>query len=97
MNILEALKKGEENAIHVQELADMFKCDITAVKAEIRKLRREGVLICSSTKGYYIPANKADIERFYRKMRKHALTCLRSITTARKALNSLDGQMELHE
>lgn len=97
MNILEVLKKGEENAIHVQELADIFGTNITTIKKEIRRLRLEGILICSNTKGYFMPATRAEIEQYYKTWRKFALTCIRSLKAARKALNEIGGQISLEE
>lgn len=96
MDIYNVLGIGEDNALHMQEIADLYDVEPDVIKREIRKERAEHVIL-SSKNGYYKPANKQEIERFYYKMLKQARTHFNSIKTAERALNEIEGQLSFSE
>ena len=63
------LSVGEDNAITATDLARLLgvhKRDITIM---VNALRKKGEFICSNTqKGFWLPADDRDIERFVRGM-----------------------------
>lgn len=72
LTIMELLQEGEENAINAKELAKYYNCDTRSITQEIHNLRRSGKVILSNnvgrTCGYYLPADRAEVERFAKTM-----------------------------
>lgn len=66
--ILHILPKGEENAIPAGELARTIGADTRTLRYYIEKMRNEKVCILSGDRGYYLPKDKEEAERWKRKM-----------------------------
>ena len=62
------LSKGEENAVTTKELAQYLNWHNREVTQHISDLRCNGALICSSGKGYFLPASVEEVEKFYKQM-----------------------------
>ena len=62
--ICQALKFGEHNAIKSAELEQLTGLTSRDVKREIASLRRSGVVICSSSKGYFYADSKSELGKF---------------------------------
>lgn len=66
--LAEYIPKGKTNAMTGRELSQMLQVSNRQIRAEIEKLRRDGLVICSSSrgekKGYYIPENEHEKEEF---------------------------------
>lgn len=65
--IYEILQEGAENATTGREICDRLNLTIRELQAGIRAERRAGKAICAETSGkagYYIPANKREMERY---------------------------------
>ncbi len=60
--IKELLKTGEVNAISAAELAKITGLEVRAVMHGIRHERMLGAPICSSSKGYFLPADKYELQ-----------------------------------
>lgn len=64
-----AIPKGEENAVSNGKLACMFGCSEREVRRFIERLRRDGVLICSTYKskggGYYRPRDSTETAAYF--------------------------------
>ena len=60
--IAELLSIGEQNTRTCNELATVLNIDARDVRQAIRIERLAGELICSCSKGYYLPDNDADIQ-----------------------------------
>lgn len=41
-----------------------YRCDARSVRAAIRELRRQGMLLCSDHRGYFVASSLLDIEAF---------------------------------
>lgn len=54
--------------------------------------RTQGIVICSSSAGYYLPANKDEIREFCNFMEKRAKHSFIAIQSARRALGEIEGQ-----
>ena len=68
------LGEGEQNAKTARQLMQSLGYNsVREVAADIARLRKRKNIICSVTdanvKGYYLPANRSDVERFVRKTR----------------------------
>ncbi|MDD6070430.1 MAG: hypothetical protein PUC12_06390 [Clostridiales bacterium] len=93
------LPTGKKNAIPAKYLANklMFK-STRALQADIAKARAEGQVICSSTTGgYYLPADRAEIEEFVAILKARACNTFVALKSAREALGQHPGQQSLDE
>lgn len=62
--IRQAIRFGEDNAIQSRDLERLTDSSPRDVKKCIEALRRSGVVICSSSKGYFYPDSKAELRKF---------------------------------
>lgn len=110
------LSEGEDRAITANKLADLMGIDGDDAHRR-RTLRhfvaheREGRIICSSPKGYFLPERDesgeltlqgiSEVRRFYHKAHSMGISMLRSARTARIALQLHDaiipGQTEIED
>lgn len=99
--VADLLPRGAENAIPTRELMKLagFRT-ARQLQKEIERERAAGALILSaSTGGYYLPSvgttGRAEILRYERTLHARAVNTLRTLKTARRALRTLDGQLEM--
>lgn len=90
--VIRYLSVGKENAVDLITLSELMDMCPRNVGRIIHKERANGTVICSSTNGYYLPANKEDIREFVESMQKRATSIFSSLKSAKKYLNTLDGQ-----
>lgn len=90
------LPKGEENAIKAVDLAARLGFNSTRqLQESVAKARAEGQLILSSGRGYYLPSNDKEVQRFIKTMENRAINTLAAIKNARRYLKIVPGQIEL--
>ena len=93
------LLPGRENAVTTQQLLATTGIRHAADRQrEIERERAAGALIlskCTDGGGYYLPANRGEIARYEQTLRRRALSTLRTLRSARRALKDVDGQMEM--
>lgn len=98
-NILDYLSEGEENAVTCKRLAELCNCNIRQITAQISQLRQKGYVILSSTqkdsKGYFLPANKEEVERFVLSMRSRIKRIKLASISAEQMLTTDENQMQL--
>ena len=72
LTIMELLQEGEENAIPLAVIAKYYHCNSRNITRTIHNLRANGEVILSTNVGricgYYLPANRAEVERFAKTM-----------------------------
>lgn len=88
--IVSLIREGENNAVHGTELAQYVNMDARELRQAIEKLRRNGVIIASSQKGYYYPANTGELAAFVRKEERRARSVFYTIKAARQLLKQLE-------
>lgn len=101
--VFDLLPKGEEHAIRTSELVHLAGVrSARELQNRIATERDEGALILSSCRnggGYYRPSDgeqgQQEIAAFIRTLRARALNTLSAIKTARKALEGIEGQLNL--
>ncbi len=101
--ILDLLPRGEENALPSRDLAKLVGCkSVRDLQSLIADERDAGNLILSTCRhggGYFQPADgeqgQQEIAAFIRTLRARALNTLSAIKTARKALKSVPGQLDI--
>ena len=64
MKVSDLLLEGEGNAISMADLARIAQVPERALRREILQARANGELICSSDKGYFLPADNSEIAAF---------------------------------
>lgn len=87
--IFDFLSVGEKNAITAQELARLLGWDIREVTRVIHNERARGTLICSSSKGYFLPENTRDIQKFAATMRSRQEQIAKAAAAAEALLNEM--------
>ena len=66
------LPTGKSNAISARELAAKIGVSDRVLRDIVTEDRVKGIVICSSSAGYYLPANKDEIREFCNFMEKRA-------------------------
>lgn len=85
--MIDLIPVGSENAILVKDLAGLTNTNERAVKAKIRSLRMEGLLILSQASGgYFFPSSgkkgMEEAERYIKMMRRQISERLETIEAA---------------
>lgn len=102
-DIFTILPFGEDNAISSKALAQMVGAtSVRDLQHRVAIEREAGALILSTCKGgYYKPSageqGQREIARFIQTLRARALNTLRAIKAARKALEGVEGQLNLDD
>lgn len=99
------LPQGAENAIPTARLAELAGCTSNReLQKRIELERRHGALILSRSGyggGYFLPsdgaAGKREISEYVQTLHARALNTLRTLRSARAALEEIDGQEEIME
>ncbi len=88
------LPHGEAHAIPTAQLVDLAGYrSVRELQKQIEKERAHGALILSSsTGGYFLPADRAEVVRYMLTLRRRALSTLRTLRSARHALRVCEGQ-----
>lgn len=91
------LPQGEENAISTAHLvAIMGFHSKRSLQKDIEASRAAGQIILSSTRGgYYLPANRQEIQRFVRTCEAKAKGTFKALRSAREALRQMEGQITM--
>lgn len=95
--ILELIPKGRENAVSLYYLAEMLNVNERTIKKYVSHIRKNGTPIVGDQFGYYKPANREELQWYYRIFRKRGLTALSSISSARRDLQEVPGQLSLDQ
>ena len=66
--LIDCLATGRDNAVKCSTLAKILDCSERDITISINALRNQGVFICSSSNGYFLPSNDDDIQKFVNQM-----------------------------
>lgn len=94
--LMAAIGNGEGRAVRSKQLQALTGLSERELRKCIETLRREGVPIISSGKGYYLPVDLTELDRFIAKESKRAksvLFTLREVKRYRRQL-ALDQEFE---
>lgn len=90
MNILDYIPYGKENAITRSELVFKIGLSDRKVRNLIADARRETVIInLQDGGGYYIPTDRAEIERYLKQETHRAKSIFYRLKSARRALKDV--------
>lgn len=90
-DLFDLLPTGEENAIPGRELARLLKCHYRDVTKSINYLRQQGAVICSSSAGFFKPADDAELIRFVRTMHSRVREIRAAAASAEKLIIKRGG------
>lgn len=98
--IMQALRTGENNAVSLADMCKISGVNNRATRQIIENLRRGGVVIISSNKGYYLPETLVEVRHYINKESKRAKSIFYTIRSAkaleRKMLDEC-GQVSFSE
>lgn len=86
---------GKESAVKQADLCHRCGLKSSELKKTVQAERRNGVLICSDSHGYYLPADRSETVAFYRATRAAAISRFETLRTFRAALGLPEGQIGL--
>lgn len=86
------LPTGKLNAISARDLAVKLGVSDRVLRDIVTAERVKGVVICSSSAGYYLPGNRDEIREFCNFMEKRAKHSFIAIQSARRTLGEVEGQ-----
>ena len=91
--ISDLLCAGAENALTLQELAQLTGEDERSIRRRIQQERKDGKLILSDCQhGYFLPAEESDVRRFIGSLSRRAKEIAAVSRAAEDALLKLTGQ-----
>ena len=90
------LDEGEENAITANDLAALVGVsDPRVITRAIERERLNGVPICASNDGYYLPSSAAELERYMKAFCRRRDRMRKTAIALRTALDRMTGQQSL--
>lgn len=95
MELLNAIPRDRENAIHQMQLAEKLHINTGLLKKRIQTARREGAPICSAQCGYWITDDEEELECFTSSMRRQGFSRLATSKPINDTLKQIEGQMSL--
>ncbi|MDO4484257.1 MAG: hypothetical protein Q4C54_07460 [Clostridia bacterium] len=84
--IVNLIPEGEENAVSMRDLARALQTEERKVRQYVEKARADGLFICSGDAGYFLPADDADLIRYYRRHHARLKTSYRALLPLKKYL-----------
>lgn len=96
--IKDYLRHGADNAISAKDLQRITGyTSKRRMTKEIERERCEGALILSNARGYYLPENADEIDRYIKSMSRRAKSIFRVLKAARMAAGQNGDQITLWE
>ncbi len=88
---------GKENAVSTNELVNLLGCkSARELQERIALERNAGAVICSSTTGgYYLPANHAEMAEFCKTLENRAFNTLMALQSTKRAMEMPEGQQSI--
>ena len=92
--VIKHIDVGECNSISARALSELCGLSLRVTEREIQKARIDGVIICSTTNGYFYPENMNELSSFYKHYHSSAITTLSVLKHTRLELikNGLNPQ-----
>lgn len=86
--INELLNQGEPNARTSQEIATALNLNVRDVMQAIRTERLNGVLICGTSKGYFLPENMNDVILTIKRLKRQGNETIRVADAMQERVNN---------
>lgn len=92
--IYSMLGVGEGRAVPLKQLVTWTGYPERELRGVIEKMRRRGILVCASRKGYYRPSSDEELSRWVKQEKRRARSILRTIRAAGRVLKDAQEQNE---
>lgn len=92
--IVQSLRTGEDSALSLEDMCIVSGLPDRETRLVIEDLRRNGVVICSSNKGYYYPADVGELRSYVHKEQARSNSISENIRAAVKMLNEWETRGE---
>lgn len=94
--IIPHLRYGEQNAVGTKRLCALTSLKERELRRAIELLRRQGVPILSSVRGYFLPATLRELKRFIEMQDKRAKTTFKNSQQLKRLYDELALQEEFN-
>ena len=84
--VIAMLGTGKAHAISRRELSALLHTDPREISEAIHEARAQGVIICSTAAGYYLPADFAELLEAYSTLNSRALSLLSVLKAMREEI-----------
>lgn len=88
-NLLDFLSEGQDNRITSRELEGITNLKGTQIRAEVNRLRTEGIPIASDDKGYYIATTQEELTATIRNLQSRSNAMCKAIEGLMEAKRKL--------
>lgn len=92
--IIGSISTGENNAVSLAGLCRRTGENERIVRLCIEDMRRRGAVICSSSKGYYLPSCTDELRRYVRTEQARSRSIKKTLSAAEKLLRKWEKQGE---
>ena len=82
---------GEENAVHLDKITSKTGIRNRELRKCIERLRRNGEVIVSNTKGYFKPKTAAELHKYIKQETHRAKSVFYTLKNARQLMEQIDG------
>ena len=65
--LTDSIPRGQADAVSMSQLSTLHQMSARKVRLAIENARRDGVLICSSERGYFMPVTVDEIQTYTRR------------------------------
>ncbi len=89
--LLSVIGKGEDNAITQREITAMLGIGARETRQILERLRKSGVVICSSDHGRFFPETVDELEHYLNRVQANVRNQCISIAPARRLLKEWGG------
>lgn len=92
--IFDALRKGEENGLSLSTVKQLTGLTDREARRTIESMRRNGALICSSTKGYYFADTTDELRNYVQTVQKRTDS---ELATLKPFVDRLEAIDQVHD
>ena len=90
--LLSVIGKGEDNAITQREITAILGIGARETRLILERLRKSGVVICSSDHGRFFPETIEELEHYLNRVQANVRNQCISIAPARRLLREWGGE-----
>ena len=92
--IINALRKGEDNAIKASNLAVLADLKPRELRSTLEVLRNNNLVICSSKNGYFYPETKCELEKYIHQETARERSIAKNLQFAQAMYDNWDGESD---
>lgn len=90
--ILNCISSGKDHAVHKDKIIQRTGIPDRALRKCIETLRRNNIVICADTNGFYFPETEQELEKYVRKCERTARSTFYTLRTAKMKLKGMQHE-----